>query len=134
VENGVLNKLLSRVCVRRSFCVGETAFGGRKLCSSSSSSEPGSVELSLVRRRLYGAGSSSCRSLVRSFVVVRVLVLALALLAASFVSFWGCRGGTCRRTEGEPADKREVSIFFLHLVFLGCVCVCEASSVRIELE
>ena len=61
-------------------------------------------------------------SLVRSFVVVRVLVLELALLAASFVSFWGCRGGTCRRTEGEPADLKGSLLYFFSFGFV-CVCV-----------
>ena len=145
--------------------------------------EPGSFELSLVRRRLYEAGfvvvralcvgetacveagsfvvvgawfvgveprsSSSLRSwfvivsepcsfvvwsLVRSFVVVRVLVLALALLAASFVSFpWLPRRHV--PTDGRRANGTQGSpLFFLFLFIWVCVCVCrEASSVKVEI-
>ena len=69
----------------------------------SSSSERGSVEPAWFVRRRQREWSER-----------------LELFAASFVSFWGCRGGTCRRDPREPTEPREVPFFFS----FGFVCVC----------
>ena len=77
----------------------------------------GSVELSLVRRRRDGAGS---------FVVVgENLEVPRKELFPELSAAGPCaRGGSCRRTEGEPADDaREVPFFFFSWFIWG-VCVC----------
>ena len=89
----------------------------------------GSIGLSLVRRRLDGAGSSSCWSPVCSSSCER--------WRRSRRFRRRVRVREEARADGRKASQRTKgkSLYFLSLFIWGvCVCVCEASSDRVELE
>jgi len=70
-----------------------------------------------------------------SFVVVSSAKLVRRRQSAGVgVGAFGCGSASAEETRaarirGEPADEREVPLFSF-FVYLGCVCVCEASSVK----